>query len=55
MSDIDTISDVSPGFETDKLESSSYDKKNYSALFVDMRHSTLCAQKSNITPYNNKM
>lgn len=39
------ISDVIPGFEADKLEFGSYDKENYAVLFVDMRNSTIRAQR----------
>lgn len=41
----DAISDVIPGFEAEKLEFGSFDKENYAVLFVDMRDSTLRAQK----------
>ena len=39
------ISNVIPGFDADKLEFGSYDKENFAVLFVDMRGSTLRAQK----------
>lgn len=34
------ISDIVPGYSADKLEFGSYDKDNFSVLFIDMRGST---------------
>lgn len=39
------ISDVIPGFSSEKLKFGSYDKENFAVLFVDMRNSTTRAQK----------
>lgn len=41
----DAISDVIPGFDADKLEFGSFDKENFAVLFVDMRDSTIRAQR----------
>ena len=41
----DAISDVIPGFTSDKLEFGSYNRENYAVLFVDMRRSTNRAQR----------
>lgn len=38
------ISNVIPGFDSNKLEFGSYDKENYAVLFVDMRNSTTRAK-----------
>lgn len=39
------ISDAIPGFSAEKLEFGSFDKENYAVLFVDMRNSTMRAEK----------
>ena len=39
------ISDVIPDYSADKLEFGSYDKENFAVLFVDMRDSTMRAEK----------
>lgn len=41
----DALTDVIPGFEADKLDFCSYDKENFAVLFVDMRDSTIRAQR----------
>lgn len=41
----EAISDTIPGYEADYLEFGSYDKDNFAVLFVDMRKSTLRAER----------